>query len=279
MFNLIETNDDLILLNEELMELPYIGVDTEFLRKGKNDIRLSLIQINNCRETFIVDCLSIGEYQGNCNFFNSNGVTKIFHSSREDFEAIYNWSGLETTNIFDTQLANAFLGGNFSLSYQDLVEDILEVIINKDETRSNWLKRPLRDSQLRYAASDVEYLIEIYDYQHNMLEQSQKLSWFKDEIEFRHQKIISKEINQEVISRRHNVTKREEEDLLAKFNELVLLTSKENEINPTLFFSQKNQKEFLIEVLRTGIENALEKIPLWKKELVSEELCSLFCNI
>jgi len=279
MFNLIETNDDLFILNEELIKLPFIGVDTEFLRKGKSDIRLSLIQINNYRETFIVDCLSIGDYKDNCSFLNSNNVTKIFHSSREDFEAIYNWSGLETKNIFDTQLANAFLGGNFSLSYQDLVKDILEVSINKDETRSNWLKRPLRDSQLRYAASDVEYLIEIYNYQHNMLEQSQKLSWLKDEVEFKLQKIISKEKIQETSLKKRNISKQEEKDLLSRFNELVLLSSKKNQINPTLFFSQKNQKEFLLEVLNTNTENALSQISPWKKELISAELCSLFSNI
>ena len=112
-----------------------------------------------------------------------------------------------------------------------------------------------------------------------MLEQSQKLSWLKDEVEFKLQKVISKEKIQETSLKKRNISKQEEKDLLSRFNELVLLSSKKNQINPTLFFSKKNQKEFLLEVLNTNTENALSQISPWKKELISSELCSLFSNI
>ena len=72
-------------------------------------------------------------------------------------------------NIFDTQLANAMLGGSFSISYKALVEDLLGVEISKTETRSNWMRRPLSRAQLDYAASDVEFLIELYSIQKKKL--------------------------------------------------------------------------------------------------------------
>ena len=68
-------------------------------------------------------------------------------------------------NLFDTQIANSFLDGDFAISYQGLVKQELGITLEKDETRSNWIRRPLSDSQLKYAALDVEYLIHLYKFQ------------------------------------------------------------------------------------------------------------------
>ena len=40
-------------------------------------------------------------------------------------------------NIFDTQIANSLLGGDFSIGYQGLVEQEMDIVLNKNETRSN----------------------------------------------------------------------------------------------------------------------------------------------
>ena len=42
MFTLIETPEDLDILNKELLSRPYIAVDTEFKRKGKKDINKTI---------------------------------------------------------------------------------------------------------------------------------------------------------------------------------------------------------------------------------------------
>ena len=75
-------------------------------------------------------------------------------------------------NLFDTQIAHAFLNGDFSIGYQGLVEEKLGIVIDKGETRSNWIRRPLTDSLLNYAVSDVEFLIELYLDQKKSLEKS-----------------------------------------------------------------------------------------------------------
>ena len=64
-------------------------------------------------------------------------------------------------NIFDTQIANAFLDGDFSISYSRLVENKLGILLGKEETRSNWIRRPLTNAQLKYASLDVEYLLHL----------------------------------------------------------------------------------------------------------------------
>ena len=92
MYHLIENNLDLEDLDKELLNQKLIGVDTEFRRTSKEDINLALIQINNGDEIFLIDCIAIGQYQGNCLFLKDNSVCKIFHALREDSEAIFSFN-------------------------------------------------------------------------------------------------------------------------------------------------------------------------------------------
>ena len=274
MFYLIENNIDLEDLDKELLNHKLIGVDTEFRRKSKEDIKLALIQINNGDEIFLIDCIAIGQYQGNCMFLKDSSVCKIFHSFREDIEAIFSWTNQELKNTFDTQLANAFLGGSFSISYQNLVEKMLDVKIDKFETRSNWVRRPLRDAQLLYAASDVEFLLDLHQKQLQELEQLGRFSWLQEELSYSKYKLECKE-NIKTIKSTHKLTKEQEKRFLTDFNLLVQSLSESLKINKTLVFSKKSQKELLKFILIEGAESALCNLTLWRKELLLEKLLDL----
>ena len=250
MFHIIDSNTDLESLDKELLQCSHLGVDTEFRRTGKEKIELALIQVNNSEETFIIDCVLIGGYSNNCKFLFSEDVIKIFHSSREDIEAIYSWTESKLENVFDTQLANAFLGGSFSIGYQDLVYEKLEVLVDKVETRSNWLKRPLRESQLEYAASDVQFLIDLYLHQSKDLDESNKFVWFKNELDFNSKKIFLNEEKEVLIRSNQNLSRLEEKNILDNFNKIVLATSEKLEINPTVIFSKRNQRDFMNDSLQ-----------------------------
>ena len=122
MFTLIETSRDLAFLNEELLQRPYIAIDTEFRRTTKDNMQLALLQINDSSEIYLIDCLQINEPKEICSFLTSPDTKKIFHSCREDIEAIYSWTKKSVANIYDTQIAHSLLGGSFSISYQGLVK-------------------------------------------------------------------------------------------------------------------------------------------------------------
>ena len=274
MFHLIKNNIDLEDLDKELLNYKLIGIDTEFRRKSKEDIKLALIQINNGDEIFIIDCIAIGQYKGNCMFLKDSNVCKIFHSFREDIEAIFSWTNQELKNTFDTQLANAFLGGSFSISYQNLVEKMLDVKIDKFETRSNWVRRPLRDAQLLYAASDVEFLLDLHQKQLQELEQLGRFSWLQEELSYSKYKLKCEE-NRKSIKSAHKLTKEQEKRFLTDFNLLVQSLSESFKINKTLVFSKKSQKELLKFILIEGTESALCNLTLWRKELLLEKLLDL----
>ena len=272
MFTYIDSLADLSFLNKELLEKPYLGVDTEFRRTTKDNMRLALLQVNDGEETYLIDSIKVLEPGDNASFLFSNSVTKIFHSCKEDLEAIFSWTNQELVNLFDTQLANSLLGGNFSIGYQGLVEQEMGVVLNKNETRSNWIRRPLSDSQLKYAALDVEYLIYLYKVQKEELINKTKLEWHDQDIK----RLIEVTFNpSDHKDLERTITKAEEVNLLSRFNNIVETISKRENINPTLFFSKKAQKDFLRLVFKEGIEIAFKEITAWRRQLIKEDILNL----
>ena len=272
MFTLIQTLEDLIFLNEELLKCPYVAVDTEFRRTTKDNMKLALMQVNDSSEIYLIDCLQIKEPRETCSFLSSPDPKKIFHSCREDIEAIYSWTNKGVLNIYDTQIANSLLGGTYSISYQALVKEKIGLKVSKDETRTNWLKRPLTEAQLNYAASDVYYLIDLYRLQREEFSKTNKLEWRDEEsnkdsalnsfIELPRDKLFS-------------IQKKEEKEILNEFNNMVNKISRIEEINPTLFFSKQNQKILLLNTLSLGLEGALQGITKWRSMLIKKHFSAL----
>tara|TARA_Y100000768_G_scaffold289978_1_gene224078 strand:+ start:4512 stop:5339 length:828 start_codon:yes stop_codon:yes gene_type:complete len=273
LFTFINSIEDLAFLNEELLKKPFVGVDTEFRRTTKDNMRLALLQINDGEEIFLIDTLLIDSPEHQVSFLFDNDVTKIFHSCKEDLEAIYAWTNKVMTNLFDTQLANAFLDSEYSISYQGLVEKKLDIVLDKKETRSNWLRRPLSDAQLKYAALDVEYLIHLYSEQKKELDHSNKLDWFNEDIKKLINFTFSSDLNSVEFVR--TLTKAQENELLINFNKVIEKIAAKENINVTLFFSKKAQKDFIRKVLIQGIENAFEGVTEWRKELLHEDVVYL----
>lgn len=273
MFTFINSIEDLAFLNEELLKKPFVGVDTEFRRTTKDNMRLALLQINDGEEIFLIDTLLIDSPEHQASFLFDNDVTKIFHSCKEDLEAIYAWTNKVMTNIFDTQIANAFLDSEYSISYQGLVEKKLDIVLDKKETRSNWLRRPLSDAQLKYAALDVEYLIHLYSEQKKELDHSNKLDWFNEDIKKLINFTFSSDLNSVELVR--TLTKAQENELLINFSKVIEKIAAKENINVTLFFSKKAQKDFIRKVLIQGIENAFEGVTEWRKKLLHEDVVYL----
>jgi len=273
LFTFIDSIENMAYLNQELLQKPYIGVDTEFRRTTKDNMRLGLLQVNEGEEIYLIDTILIDDPKEHCSFLFSDSVIKIFHSCKEDLEAVFSWTGKKIVNIFDTQIANAFLNGDYSIGYQGLVEQKLGIVLNKNETRSNWIRRPLSDSQLKYAALDVEYLIHLYKIQEKELSKTSKLMWLNQDIENLLKVTFSQSKAFPELDR--IITKAQELEILNEFNKLVETISLERQINSTLLFSKKAQKDFLRLVLIEGLDLACEEITPWRSELIKDEMLDI----
>ena len=273
MFTFIDSIEDLAFLNKELLNKPYVGVDTEFRRTTKDNMKLALLQINDDDEIYLIDTILINDPKENASFLFSDSVTKIFHSCKEDLEAVYSWTDQIMQNIFDTQIANSFINNDYSIGYQGLVQRELGIVLDKKETRSNWTRRPLSDAQLKYAALDVEYLIYLYKVQKEELIKSDKLEWHNEDIE----KLIETTFNQLSIfdDLNRTISKAQENELLFKMNNIVEHIAMDQAINSTLFFSKKSQKDFLRLVFDQGLEFACGEITNWRRDLIKKELLTL----
>ncbi len=136
-----------------------LAIDTEFMRTNTYYAKPGLIQIADSKGVYIIDPLLVTNLKPLAALLSAPDIVKIMHAMSEDIELLYHATGVLTQSVFDTQIAAAFLGYGASLGYQSLVSEVLGYPVDKSETRSDWLKRPLTDKQLEYAAKDAEYLI------------------------------------------------------------------------------------------------------------------------
>lgn len=181
----VEMIKDLERLQEKLdywQTLPYIALDTEFVRVDTFYPKAGLIQVADDTGVYLIDPLCIEDLTLLKPLLLSDTI-KIMHSMSEDVVLFQTISDCTPHNIFDTQIACALLGQGVSVGYQKFIELYLGLVIDKGETRSDWLKRPLDDSQLEYAAKDVHYLYDVYPQVVSQLEERDMLGVVEQECE------------------------------------------------------------------------------------------------
>ena len=156
-----------------------MAVDTEFHREGTYFPKAALIQIawdeNNVAllDPLSCDLSSLSE------LFKSE-IKFVMHAAAQDLEVFSRVCGSTPKRLFDTQIAAGFLGLS-TPSLAVLHQHYLGVNLPKEDRMTNWLSRPLTESQKSYAASDVRDLIKIYNFQTNRLSELGRSSWVEDE--------------------------------------------------------------------------------------------------
>lgn len=154
-----------------------IGMDTEFIRERTYYPQLALVQIVIGDDIALIDAGKPEVAALLKPILENPEVLKIMHSCSEDLQAFKAGCGAVPSPVFDTQLAAAMCGLGASLSYLKLVEQLCGVTLEKGETRSDWLQRPLTDSQQHYAADDVRYLLPMHAELASRLEKLHRRAW------------------------------------------------------------------------------------------------------
>ncbi len=143
--------------------LPFVAVDTEFMRVDTFYPIAGLLQVSEGERAYLIDPLLIDDWAPLAQLLQDPAVVKVLHACSEDLEVFQRLTGSLPTPLFDTQLAAGYLNLGFSMGYSRLVQAVLDIELPKGETRSDWLQRPLSVTQVSYAAEDVLHLAEVYE--------------------------------------------------------------------------------------------------------------------
>lgn len=177
----IDQDSELAELCARWRQQAAIAVDTEFMRSDTFYPIAGLIQIGDGKGCYLIDPLTIGDVAPLRELMLDDAVVKVLHSCSEDLEVFQRLLGVVPSPLFDTQVAAAFAGYGFSVGYAGLIKAVLNIDVPKEETRSDWLQRPLSQAQLKYAALDVAHMLIVYGKLLQSLKASNRLQWVKDD--------------------------------------------------------------------------------------------------
>ncbi|MGA9277193.1 ribonuclease D [Ilumatobacter sp.] len=180
-FGWIDSQDGLVELVDELLEMPRYALDTEFHRERTYFPKLALIQIawwpdgtNEKQELVLIDPLDL-DLSDFRRLFDSDSLC-VIHAAQQDLDVMTHAIGSVPNRMFDTQIAGGFVGYG-TPSLVSLLQGEVGITPAKGDRLTDWLRRPLTDNQCQYAAADVEYLLDVHDRLVTKLEQMGRLEW------------------------------------------------------------------------------------------------------
>jgi ribonuclease D len=173
--DIVQRTEELRALRKELSQETIVGVDTEFHSENRYCPQLMLLQIATpSRKAWLIDPLKVQvEPLGAA----MRRLTLVTHGGWEDIRLLYQHLGLRPHRLFETQIAAGMLGLRYPIRLDQLLEKVLGTEITKQETLTDWSKRPLTEKQTQYAAEDALQLLPLFKELCSKLEEKGKLDW------------------------------------------------------------------------------------------------------
>ncbi|HEY6564415.1 MAG TPA: HRDC domain-containing protein, partial [Pirellulaceae bacterium] len=180
-FRTIDQPAALDALCSELRDAPWIAFDTEFVSEYSYAPQLCLIQVGWPQGLAVIDPLRLPDVSPFWQRLVVGEHVTIVHAGREEARFCHRATKAIPHQWFDVQLAGGFVTSEYPSSYLKLAQRWLNRSVNKDETRTDWRKRPLTPAQLEYALGDVRYLPDLRDALEKDLRHRGRESWFIEE--------------------------------------------------------------------------------------------------
>ena len=195
-FSYITNPESLHQLCEKIAAQKLVAFDTEFVAEDSYRPELCLVQVATEDEIAIIDPYTCTDLNPFWESLIDPETTVIVHAGREETLFCYRATKKLIPKLFDIQIAAAFLGFEYPASYGNLVHRFTGMVLDKEETRSDWRNRPLSNQQLQYAAQDVRDLPRLFRTLSQHLLKQDRLSWLDEETRRRQEELAEFESNE-----------------------------------------------------------------------------------
>ena len=138
-----------------------VAIDTETMGLHPHRDRLCVVQLSSGDGT--ADVVQVPQQPGDAPNLKAllldPNITKIFHFARFDLAALYNAFGVMPQPVYCTKIASRLCRTYTDRhGLKDLVREVLNIDLSKQQQSSDWGAPSLSEAQLAYAASDVLHL-------------------------------------------------------------------------------------------------------------------------
>jgi ribonuclease D len=177
-------------LAEAAREHGRLGIDTEFVGEGRYRPLLCLAQVavdtpsGGIRIELLDPIADPFDHTPLAEVLADPGIEIVLHAARQDVALLKRTWDTEVRGVFDTQLAAGFAGLRSQMGYDALLREVLKVKLEKSASFTRWEQRPLSDEQKRYAAEDVQHLLQLSVAIQNRLVDLGRLDWALEECRY-----------------------------------------------------------------------------------------------
>jgi len=178
---LLQSQDEVDSICSQARAEGRFAFDTEFVMEDRYEPEVCFVQVALENAVVLVDPLGDLNLQPIWQLLADENVEKIVHAGQEDLAVCFRQTGKVPRRVFDVQIAAGLVGYDYPMSLQKLVQAMLHIRLHKAKTLTDWRKRPLSSSQLRYAAEDVSFLLAVHRKLHHRLTTKDRLSWAEEE--------------------------------------------------------------------------------------------------
>ena len=180
---ILTTSKEVKALCQRLGKAEFVTVDTEFIRESTYWPQLCLIQVAGPDEAACIDPMAEGmDLAPFYDLLMNPGIVKVFHAARQDLEIFDHSMNKLPEPLFDTQVAAMVCGFGDSVGYDNLIQKICGIQLDKTSRFTDWSRRPLTPKQIEYALNDVTHLRVAYSKLREMIAESGRGSWLAEEM-------------------------------------------------------------------------------------------------
>ena len=181
---MVDTPEALASLIARAREAEAVALDTEFVWERTYYPRLGVIQLGLGEDdVHLIDAPALDDLTPLDTLLADPSVVKVLHDAVQDLTILRRATGALPANIFDTQRAAGFVGLSSTISLQDLFAETVDIHLPKGATRTNWLQRPLTETQRDYAEDDVRYLLTARQRLLDRAAERNRLGWIEEEMQ------------------------------------------------------------------------------------------------